>query len=102
MDSPQTAKAELLKAIAHPNRIRILEALRKEEVCNCELVPALGLEQSNLSRHLSVLIRAGILTPRKVGVKTYYQVVAPEVYDILDLARQIILRRAKAHLATMG
>ena len=52
-------------AIAHPNRIRILELLRKDVRCNCELAPALEMEQSNLSRHLKILVQAGVIVSWK-------------------------------------
>ena len=61
MKTSADLKAEILLALAHPNRIRIVELLRKDVMCNCELAPALELEQSNLSRHLKILVQAGIL-----------------------------------------
>ena len=61
-------KAELLAALAHPNRIRIVEYLGRDVHCNCELAPALDLEQSNLSRHLKILVQAGILISWKDGL----------------------------------
>ncbi len=88
-------KADMLKAIAHPNRIRILDALRCDETCNCELGPELHLEQSNLSRHLAVLVRAGVIQPRKEGVKTFYRVVDQRVFQILDLARDIVVKQVE-------
>ena len=47
-------KANILTALAHPNRIRILEFLKNGIKCNCEIAPALELEQSILSRHLKI------------------------------------------------
>jgi DNA-binding transcriptional ArsR family regulator len=91
---PKTAhdfKAAVFKALAHPNRLRILEALRcDEEVCNCEIGPKLGLEQSNLSRHLLALAEAGLVIPRKEGVRMIYQVTDPRVFKVLDLVGEIV------------
>jgi len=54
--------SEILSAISQPNRIKILNALKKDTMlCGCELLPKLGLEQSNLSRHLTTLVKAGVL-----------------------------------------
>lgn len=58
-------KAAILKALAHPSRLRILETLRHGEICNCEIGPSLKLEQSNLSRHLHALAEAGFVLARR-------------------------------------
>ncbi len=99
MKTPLELKADILKALAHPNRIRILEALRYEETCNCELGPSLGLEQSNLSRHIAVLLQTGIIVSRKEGVKTFYRVVDQQVFTILDLVQNMVKTQAEARLA---
>lgn len=84
--------AEVLTALAHPNRIRILECLRKDVRCNCELSPALDLEQSNLSRHLKLLVQAGILFSWKEGLRVNFKVADQRVYRILDLAKALVKR----------
>jgi ArsR family transcriptional regulator len=85
-------KAHILVAIAHPNRIRILEQLQKETKCNCELAPALGLEQSNLSRHLKILTQAGILISWKDGLRVNFKIADKRIFDILELAESIASR----------
>lgn len=85
-------KADILVAIAHPNRIRILEQLQKEIKCNCELAPALGLEQSNLSRHLKILTQAGILISWKDGLRVNFKIADKRIFDILELAESIASR----------
>jgi ArsR family transcriptional regulator len=83
-------KAAVFKALAHPNRLRILEALRcDDEICNCEIGPKLGLEQSNLSRHLLALSEAGLVVARKEGVRMMYYVSDPRVFTLVDLAGEI-------------
>ncbi len=47
-------KADILKALAQPTRLKILELLRDGEKCICEIVPAINGEQSNISRHISL------------------------------------------------
>jgi ArsR family transcriptional regulator len=87
-------KAAVFKALAHPNRLRILEALRcDEEVCNCEIGPKLELEQSNLSRHLLALSEAGLVVARKEGVRMMYQVTNPRVFKVLDLVGEIVKKQ---------
>ena len=85
-------KANMLMAIAHPNRIRILEQLRNNIKCNCELAPALDLEQSNLSRHLKVLTQAGVLISWKDGLRVNFKVADDRIFEILDLAESVALR----------
>jgi ArsR family transcriptional regulator len=94
--------ADIFKALAHPNRINILEALRCAETCNCDLGPTVGLEQSNLSRHLTALISAGLIEARKEGVKTFYRVVDQELFTLLELVQNLVKKQAQAQLAILS
>jgi DNA-binding transcriptional ArsR family regulator len=87
--SPISQKADFLAAVAHPNRIRILKLLRGGAKCNCELAPALGLEQSNLSRHLKVLTQAGVLISWKEGLRVNFKIADQRIFKLLDLAARI-------------
>jgi len=87
-------QAEILKAIAQETRLNILELLRDGERCVCEIFPAIGQEQSNVSRHLNLMQKAGILTRRKDGLKIFYAVKHAEVLAIVDLAAAILKREA--------
>jgi DNA-binding transcriptional ArsR family regulator len=82
-------KADILLALAHPNRVRILEYIRRDIRCNCELAPALELEQSNLSRHLKVLVQAGVLVSWKEGLRVNFKVSDERIFRILDIATTI-------------
>jgi DNA-binding transcriptional ArsR family regulator len=88
-------KAEILAALAHPNRIRIVEYIRKDVRCNCELAPALELEQSNLSRHLKILVQAGVLVSWKDGLRVNFKVADERIFKIIDLATAIAKRGAE-------
>ncbi len=83
-------QADVCKAIAHPTRIEILQLLREGERCVCEIFPALKIEQPNVSRHLSVLKKAGILSSRKEGLKVIYMVNDQRIYEVLDLVTEIL------------
>jgi DNA-binding transcriptional ArsR family regulator len=93
-------KSEILEALAHPNRIRIVESLRQGPRCNCEIAPELGLEQSNLSRHLKILVQAGVLFSWKDGLRVNFKVADERIFRILDIAatvaRKDVVRRAEA------
>jgi len=77
-------KAEVLKALAQPTRLKILELLRNGERCICEIVPAINGEQSNISRHISLMQKSRLVTTRKDGVKVMVKVRDPKIFEILD------------------
>jgi ArsR family transcriptional regulator len=79
----------ILSALGQETRIAILEFLREGERCVCEIFPAIGHEQSNVSRHLNLMLAAGLLTRRKEGPKIFYAVSTPEVLGLLQLAGDI-------------
>ena len=88
-------KAEILKALAQPTRLKILELLRHGEKCICEIVPAINGEQSNISRHISLMQKSRLIDTRKDGVKVMVKVRDPRVFEILDtisllLKKQIV------------
>jgi len=64
--------AETLKALADPNRLRVLHLLGNRTLCVCDLEEVLGLNQSNLSRHLAKLKQAGLVTASKRGLFMHY------------------------------
>ena len=80
------ARSTILSALGQETRIAILEFLRGDERCVCEIFPAIGHEQSNVSRHLNLMLSAGLLSRRKEGPKIFYAVRTPEVLELLDLA----------------
>ncbi len=91
MSDTNTYCAEILKALGQPTRLKIIEFLRDGERCVCEIFPAIGEEQSNTSRHLSMLQSCGILARRKEGLKIYYAIKHPEILELVDLARQVMV-----------
>lgn len=78
-------KAEVLKALAQPTRLKILEMLRDGERCICEIIPAINGEQSNISRHISTMQKSHLITTRKDGVKVMVKVRDPRIFEILDI-----------------
>ncbi|MFP5501338.1 MAG: ArsR/SmtB family transcription factor [Candidatus Sericytochromatia bacterium] len=65
-------KARLFKALGDEIRLKLLHLVREQEVCVCDLMPMVGMAQSTLSHHLSVLQQAGLVTVRKQGRWNYY------------------------------
>ena len=83
-------RAEILKALAQPTRLKIIDFLRDGERCVCEIFPAIAEEQSNTSRHLNMMLSAGVLSRRKDGLKIYYAIKHPEIRDIMDIVTAIV------------
>ena len=68
------ARARVAKALAHPSRQLILDALAESEMCVAELTELVGADQSTVSKHLAVLKNAGVVDDRKEGSMTFYRV----------------------------
>ena len=83
-------RAELFRTLAHPARIQVLELLRDGERTVGELIPGVGLEPSHLSQHLGTLRRANIVQSRKKGSSVFYKVSDPRVFDLLEVAKDVI------------
>lgn len=82
-------KAEFFKALAHPLRIRLLDALRQGEMGVNELSTRLGVEQSTISQQLAILRTRDIVGGRKSGSNVFYSVKDPATFRLLDIARDI-------------
>lgn len=83
-------RADVLKALAQPTRLKIIDFLRDGERCVCEIFPAIGEEQSNTSRHLNMMLAAGVLRRRKEGLKIYYAIKHPEVLEVVNLVTTMV------------
>jgi DNA-binding transcriptional ArsR family regulator len=89
----QTLKAEFFGALAHPVRIRLLEALvASGETSVQELQRRLGIDQPIVSQQLAKLRASGIVVARKQGASTRYAVADPMIGDLLRVAKQILNR----------
>jgi len=94
---------KLFKALTHPTRLAILEILRGGEQCVCHMESILGQRQAYISQQLMVLRDAGLLKDRRDGLNIYYRVVRPEIYSLLDAARQMAgMPAAKLTLAPVA
>lgn len=83
-------KAEFFKTLGHPARIRVLELLCEGERSVTALQQVVQLESSHLSQQLAVLRRAGLVTTRKEGTTVFYSLAAPELAELLAVARHIL------------
>lgn len=86
-------KADFLRTLGHPARIRVLELLCERDHAVHELLAEIAIEPSNLSQQLGVLRRAGLVVQRREGAEVVYSIGVPEIRDLLLVARKILLRR---------
>ena len=94
-------KAEVFKAMGHPLRLGVIEFLQNGEMCVCDIVAHVGTEISNVSKHLSILKRAGILNDRRDGLKIMYSLVMPCALDFARCVEGVVIRRLEDQRAVM-
>lgn len=80
---------EVLRAIAHPVRIKIIEKLYKNPACVCSLNEDIDYSQANISKHLRILKNANIVECKKEGMYRYYKLTDEKVIKIIKLAEEI-------------
>lgn len=90
--------AERFKALSEPMRLRLIYALMDSEKSVSELVRETGGVQANVSKHLSVLLDAGILGRRKQGTSAFYRIVDESIFELCDLVCGSIYNRLAAEL----
>ena len=88
-------QAEVAKAIAHPLRIAIIDFLKDGQQCVCDIAEHIGSERSNVSRHLSVMVKAGVLEYRKEGLKVIYKLKTPCILDFFSCVTRILRQQAR-------
>ena len=86
-------KAEFFKALAHPLRISILDALRDGELTVNEISQRFSVEAANASQQLAVLRNKHIVETRREGSNVYYAIADPQIFVMLDAAKEIFNNR---------
>lgn len=79
-----TQAAEVLKAVAHPLRLQIVEVLQDGERSVGDIVEAVGEKQSVTSQQLNMMKDRGVLASRREGTKVFYRILNPHVIHVLD------------------
>ncbi len=92
----------IFSALSCGRRIRIIEILKDGEKKASDIIPELGIDQSAVSRHLSILKSAGIIASRKEGVNVIYRIADREIFKLLDIATEIVRRKEKQVLRKLG
>ena len=84
------ARARIIKAMAHPTRLFIVDELSRDERCVCELTEMIGADISTVSKHLSILRDAGIVSDEKRGTQVFYSLRVPCVLDFFSCVESVI------------
>jgi len=92
------ARAKIIKAMGHPSRLFIVEELHKKERCVGELTDMIGADASTVSKHLSVLKNAGLVTDEKRGNSIYYNLRVPCIMDFIGCVETVLSSNAKEHM----
>ncbi len=83
-------RAEVIKAMAHPSRLYLVEQLAIGERCVCELTDGVGADISTVSRHLGQLRNAGIVESERRGQKVFYRLRTPCVLNFFDCIENVL------------
>jgi DNA-binding transcriptional ArsR family regulator len=88
-------QAQIAQAIGHPIRLEIIDFLKDGEQCVCDIAAQIGAERSNVSRHLSVMVAAGVLEHRKEGLKVIYRLKCPCILEFFSCISGVIKQQVK-------
>jgi DNA-binding transcriptional ArsR family regulator len=94
-------KAEVFKAMGHPLRLGVVEFLQMGERCVCEIVDHVGTEMSNVSKHLGILKKAGIVADRRDGLKIMYSLTMPCAVDFARCVEGVVIKRLEDQRAVL-
>lgn len=102
MDAKQKARyeawAKIVKALAHPTRLFIVDEISRGKRCVCELTEMIGADVSTVSKHLSILRNAGLVKDEKVGASVFYELNTPCVLKFFGCIEAVIKVNAELQL----
>jgi len=96
------ARARIIKAMAHPTRLFIVDVLSGGERCVCELTEMIGADMSTVSKHLAILRAAGIVQDAKRGTQVFYNLRCPCILQFFQCVESVIATTAREQLALAG
>ena len=94
-------KAEIVQAAGHPIRLAIIDFLEDGEQCVCDIAEHVGAQRSNVSRHLSVMLKAGVVDCRKEGLKMIYSLKTPCILNFLSCVTEVLREQPKSNAAVL-
>ena len=96
------ARAKIIKALASPARLRLVDGLRDGPRCVCDLRTLVGSDLSTVSKHLAVLRNAGIVADARRGVQVFYRLRCPCVVDFFACAEKVLQATACEQIRVLG
>jgi DNA-binding transcriptional ArsR family regulator len=96
------ARARILKALAHPSRLCLVDRLSREEMSVAQLTQAVGADMSTVSKHLSLLKSAGLVLDDKRGNQVFYRLAAPCVLDFFSCIESVLQSQVQTQIDLMG
>ncbi|MFB5345711.1 ArsR/SmtB family transcription factor [Enterococcus faecalis] len=87
--------SKVMKAIAEPNRLKILDMISTGEKCACDILDHFDFTQPTLSHHMKVLMEAGIVSARKDGKWQYYSLISENIEEFQEVMNQIFKTKQK-------
>lgn len=93
--------SRIIKALAHPSRLMVVETLNKGRMCVSELTELVGSDASTVSKHLNVLKNAGLVFTEKEGTTVFYNLRMPCLLDFLNCVESVMEANALGQMETM-
>jgi DNA-binding transcriptional ArsR family regulator len=88
-------QCEICKALAHPLRMAVVNCLKEKEMAAADLIADLEISKVNLSKHIALLVHAGIVESRRDGRQILYRLTDPEIQEACSIMSSVIYRRLK-------
>jgi ArsR family transcriptional regulator len=96
------ARARVMKGLAHPTRLFIVDELSRGERCVCELTEMIGADVSTVSKHLALLKRAGIVIDDRRGAQVFYRLRVPCILNFFGCVEAVIEETGRGRLVQIG
>lgn len=96
------ARARILKALAHPTRLFIVDELARGQRCVCELTEMIGSDISTVSKHLSVLKNANVVSDEKRGTQVFYTLKMPCAVNFFSCVEDILHTNIREQIDLAG
>jgi DNA-binding transcriptional ArsR family regulator len=89
------ARARIIKAMAHPTRLIIIDELSRHRCCVRELTALIGDDISTISRHLTILREAGLVADKKLGLNVWYELRVPCIMNFFGCVEDVLKANTK-------
>ncbi len=94
-------QSNVIKALSHPIRLYIVKKLENGEACVCEFHDEIGGDFSMVSKHLTILKKAGIIDSEKRGLKVFYRLKVPCINNFLNCIENIVIENVNETMLSL-